>query len=63
MSARDNSSLEFDSLTPVESLAGKVVGCFVHGGVQQRGGFVLWAAVCLSFEALCRWVGGLFASQ
>lgn len=59
MSARDNSSLEFDSFTPVE----KVVGCFVHGGVQQRGGFVLWAAVCLSFEALCRWVGGLFASQ
>ena len=37
MSARDNSSLEFDSLTPVDSLAGKVVGCFVHGGVQQRG--------------------------
>ena len=30
---RDNSSLEFDSLTPVDFLAGKVVGCFVHGGV------------------------------
>jgi len=45
-------------LTPVDFLAGKAVGCFVHEGVQQRGGFVI-SIVYLSFEALCR-VGGLF---
>ena len=28
-------------LIPVDFLAGKVVGCFVHGGLQQWGGFVI----------------------
>ena len=50
-------------LPPLTLSLERLSGVLYTEGCNSGGGFVLWAAVCLSFEALCRWVGGLFASQ